>query len=419
MSLRPTHLKFRRPIRQLSNILLSCMVLCLSANIAFGQNNDKAALQKERDRISKDITLTNKLLKETRSNRNKEEAELSLINKKINLREDLISSLRGEISMYNRKIQANEEKISNLEEEIEMQKEDYAQAIKLAQRTNRNEDKLMYIFASQDFFQAVRRIRFLQQYAKYREDQVNQIIKSQQKLADLNTELAATIAEKDVLLADEQKNKADLSDDLKAQQSAVSGLRQEEKSLAKKLNEQEKKRNKLNKEIQRIIEEEIRASKKGNDGVFALTPEAAALSANFESNKGKLPWPVERGVITSRFGTHPHPVLAGITIQNNGVDIATNEKAIVRAVFDGTVSAVFSIPGAGQNVIINHGGYRSVYSNLQEVLVTKGQKVTSKESIGSVLTDESSGKTEAHLEIWKVDQSGTTKQNPAVWIFKQ
>ncbi len=395
------------------------ILLFLSISISANGQQDKAELQKERDRISNEISLTNKLLKENRSNRNKEEAELSLINKKINLREDLISSLRGEVSLYNRKIKANKAKIAKLENEIEVQKENYAKAIKLAQRTNRNEDKLMYIFASQDFFQAVRRVRFLQQYAKYREDQVFQIKASQQELSDLNQGLLDVIAQKDLLLGDEQKNKADLSDDLKEQQTAVSGLQQEEKSLKKQLKEQEKKRNKLNKEIQRIIEAEIRASKKGNDGVFALTPEAAALSASFESNKGKLPWPVERGVITSRFGKNPHPVLAGITVPNNGIDIATNSKAIVRTIFEGTVSAVFSISGAGQNVIINHGGYRTVYSNLQEVMVTKGQKIDSKQSIGSVLTDEGSGKTEAHLEIWKVDQSGTTKQDPALWILKQ
>lgn len=418
MSLRLTLLKSLRPILRYASISLT-LLLILFSGFAMAQPQDKAELQKERDRISNEISLTNKLLKETRSTRNKEEAELSLINKKIHLREDLISSLRGEVSMYNRKIKANKADIEKLEGEIEIQKANYAKAIKLAQRTNRNEDKLMYIFASQDFFQAVRRVRSLQQYAKYRQDQVIQIKKSQEDLNTLNQSLLDVIEEKDVILGSEQKAKADLSDDFKDQQKAVSGLKQEEKSLTKKLKDQEKKRNKLNKEIQRIIEAEIRASKKGNDGVFALTPEAAALSANFESNKGKLPWPVERGVITSRFGNNPHPVLGGITVPNNGINIATNSKAIVRTIFEGTVSAVFSIPGAGQNVIINHGGYRTVYSNLQEVLVTKNQKVDSKQSIGSVLTDEATGKTEAHLEIWKVDQSGTSKQNPAVWILKQ
>jgi septal ring factor EnvC (AmiA/AmiB activator) len=391
----------------------------LAAVTVFGQQNEKADLQKERDRISKEIALTNKLLEDTRSNRNKMEGELSLINKKINLREDLIASMRSEVAMYNRKISGNKKKISELEKEIKTLKENYAKAIRLAQRTNRTEDQLMYIFASEDFYQAIRRVRMLQQYAKFRQQQVEQIKKSQDQLQELNQNLLDIIKEKDELINEEQETKKELSSDLNEQEKAVSSLKQEEKSLNKKLKQQEKERNKLNQEIQRIIEAEIRASKKDNAGVYSLTPEAAALSANFESNKGKLPWPVERGVITSRFGNNPHPVLAGITVPNNGISIATNDKAIVRAIFDGTVSAVFSIPGAGQNVIINHGGYRSVYTNLQEVFVSKGQKIESKQSIGTVLTDESTGKSEAHLEIWKVDQSGTTKQDPALWIYKQ
>jgi murein DD-endopeptidase MepM/ murein hydrolase activator NlpD len=238
-------------------------------------------------------------------------------------------------------------------------------------------------------------------------------------LDQINFKLLSVINEKDALLKNEEQTRKDLSQDVVAQKTAVEGLQQEEKGLLQKLREQEKQREKLNKEIQRIIEAEIRASKKDNAGVFSLTPEAAALSASFESNKGKLPWPVERGVITAKFGQNPHPVLAGIMVPNNGVDIATSNNAAVRAVFQGTVSGVFSIPGAGQNVIINHGGYRTVYSNLKEVFVSKGQKVEIKQSIGTVLTDESSGKTEAHLEIWKVSESGTTKQDPALWIYRQ
>lgn len=419
MKNRTIHLRFHLPTRQFAKVFSLFVLLVMAASSVVGQQNEKADLQKERDRISKEISLTNKLLEDTRSNRNKMEGELSLINKKINLREDLIASMRNEVAMYNRKISANKKKISELENEIESLKENYAKAIRLAQRTNRTEDQLMYIFAAEDFYQAIRRVRMLQQYAKFRQQQVEQIKKSQTQLQELNQNLLDIIKEKDALIGEEQETKKELSSDLSEQQKTVSSLKQEEKSLTKKLKQQEKERNKLNQEIQRIIEAEIRASKKDNAGVYSLTPEAAALSANFESNKGKLPWPVERGVITSRFGNNPHPVLAGITVPNNGISIATNDKAIVRAIFDGTVSAVFSIPGAGQNVIINHGGYRSVYTNLQEVFVSKGQEIASKQSIGTVLTDESTGKSEAHLEIWKVDQSGTTKQDPALWIYKQ
>jgi septal ring factor EnvC (AmiA/AmiB activator) len=391
--------------------------LLLATQFAVGQ--DKAGLQKERDRISEEINLTSKLLKETRDNRNKVEAELSLLNRKIGLREDLIKTLRREIALYGKQIDQNKKQISELEASLQALKDDYAKMIRFAQKNSSAEDRLMYIFASKDFYQATSRIKYLQQIARYREDQAKDIVATQADLDRLNLKLLSVINEKDALLKNEEQVRRELSQDVVAQKSAVEGLQQEEKGLLKKLREQEKQREKLNKEIQRIIEAEIRASKKDNAGVFSLTPEAAALSASFENNKGKLPWPVERGVITAKFGQNPHPVLAGIMVPNNGVDIATSNNATVRAVFEGTVSGVFSIPGAGQNVIINHGGYRTVYSNLKEVFVSKGQKVDIKQSIGTVLTDESSGKTEAHLEIWKVSESGTTKQDPALWIYRQ
>jgi len=405
------------PFSSVKHFLFFLLAISFFSFSGYGQTKEE--LKKERDRISENIELTNKLIKETRATRSKRQAELSLINKKINLREDLIRSLRGEIALYNRQIRSNQEEIELLEKELLNLKERYAESIRFAQRTSNEQEKLMYIFGSEDFVQAVRRIRFLKQYAVNRKKQALKIQETQESLNNLNNELALTIESKDELIQKELATKNDLTNDLSNQKNVVQNLKKEERELVARLKQQEKEREKLNKEIQRIIEAEIRASRKDNDGVFALTPEAAALSASFEKNKGKLPWPVERGVITANFGQNPHPVLAGITIPNNGIDIATNSEARVRSIFQGTVSAVFSISGAGQNVIVNHGGYRTVYSNLKDVYVSKGQKVENKDVIGTVLTDESSGKTEAHLEIWRVSQKGTTKEDPALWIFRK
>lgn len=380
---------------------------------------DKESLQKERDKISEEIKYTNKLLEEAKENRTKLEGELGLINKKIGLREDLISSINKEVRLYNRRIENNRSEIEDLEEKLDILKERYAELIKMAYRTNRVQDRLMYVFASEDFYQAFRRIRYFRKLAEIRADQAKQIAETQKDLQQQNEALNLTIEEKNRILGEEQKVKAALNADLSKQKNAVQTLKGKEQALLKKLRQQEKQRESLNKEIQRIIEAEIRASKKDNSGIFELTPEAAALSANFESNKGKLPWPVKRGVIVANFGQNPHPVLAGIMVPNNGIDIATNKDAQVRAVFEGTVSAIFSIPGAGKNVILNHGGYRSVYANLKEVFVSKDQKVSAKEALGIVLTDEVDGKTEAHIEIWKVDQGGTNKEDPAKWIFRR
>jgi septal ring factor EnvC (AmiA/AmiB activator) len=389
----------------------------LIASVAGAQ--EKENLKKERDKISEEISFTNKLLEETRQNRSKVEGELGLLSKKIRLREDLINSIKKEVKLYNRQIERNREEIAILESELTEAKERYADLIRLAHRTNRSQDRLMFIFASDDFFQAIRRIRYFRQLADLRKDQAEEIEATKEKLVSLNQELDQAIASKNETLEQEQSAKQDLSRDLSKQENTISSLKSEERTLLSKLKKQEKQREEVNKEIQRIIEAEIRASKKDNAGVFSLTPEAAALSADFEKNRGKLPWPVERGVITQKFGDNPHPVLAGITVPNNGVNIATNQNAQIRAVFDGTVSGVFSIPGAGKNVIINHGGYRSVYSNLKEVFVSKGQKISAKEAIGLVLTDEVDGKTEAHIEIWKVSENGTVKEDPAKWIVTQ
>lgn len=380
---------------------------------------EKESLKKERDKISEEISFTNKLLQETRQSRSKMEGELGLLNKKIRLREDLIGSIKKEVRLYNRQIERNREQIAVLESELGELKSRYADLIRLAHRTNRSQDRLMFIFASEDFIQAVRRIRFFRQLADVRKGQAEEIEATREKLLGLNRELDEGINAKNVTLEQEQNAKQDLSQDLTKQRETVSSLKSEEKTLLTTLKKQERQREKVNKEIQRIIEAEIRASKKDNEGVFSLTPEAAALSADFEKNRGKLPWPVERGVITQKFGDNPHPVLAGIMLPNNGLNIATNQNAQVRAVFDGTISGVFSIPGAGKNVIINHGGYRSVYSNLKEVFVSKGQKISAKEAIGLVLTDDVDGKTEAHIEIWKVSEKGTVKEDPAKWIARQ
>jgi septal ring factor EnvC (AmiA/AmiB activator) len=380
---------------------------------------EKESLKKERDKISGEISFTNKLLEETRQNRSKMEGELGLLNKKIRLREDLINSIKKEVRLYNRQIERNREQIAILESELGELKNRYADLVRLAHRTNRTQDRLMFIFAAEDFIQAVRRIRYFRQLADIRKKQVEGIESTKERLIGLNQELDDAIGSKNQTLEQEQGAKQDLSQDLSRQKETVSSLKSEERGLLKTLKKQEKQREKVNKEIQRIIEAEIRASKEDNKGVFSLTPEAAALSADFEKNRGKLPWPVERGVITQKFGDNPHPVLAGIMVPNNGVNIATNQNAQIRAVFDGTISGVFSIPGAGKNIIINHGGYRSVYSNMKEVFVTKGQTISAKEAIGLVLTDEVDGKTEAHIEIWKVSEKGTVKEDPAKWITRQ
>jgi septal ring factor EnvC (AmiA/AmiB activator) len=397
--------------------LIFLLTFLVAANPGMAQ--DKNALQKKRDALNKQIQLTNQLIEETEKSQKATQGQLNLISSKISYRQELIATINSEIKETDLKIKENKALIESLESDLNQLKEEYAEMIYRAYVNRNAYDKLLYIFAADDFFQALKRSRYLSQYAKYRERQANLIKETADQLLKKQAELEAQKAEKIALLNSEKSEQDRLASDRNKQQSVLSNLQKESKGLKKTLNKQQSERNKLNKEIQRIIEAEIAASKKDNKGSFVLTPEAAELSANFESNKGKLPWPVERGVITSSFGTHKHPVLSGITIENNGIDIATTKGEKVRAIFNGTVTSVFTIPGAGKNIIISHGAYRTVYTNLQEVFVTTGEKVETKQTLGTLITDEDDKKTIAHLEIWKISSAGTAKQNPSIWIYQK
>jgi murein hydrolase activator len=394
----------------------SIIIILLSHSLLLAQTKDD--LQKKRDKINKDIQFTSKLIKETSKNKEVAQSQLKLLNKKISLQQELIYSISSEANKINYQVQDNQKKVGSLEDEIKKLKDQYARMIVTAYRNRSSYDKLMYIFAAEDFYQAIKRLRYLKQISNYRVRQAEIIRNSQLELRNKIITLQEQKNEKNKLLNQQKSAQSELKDDKDTQLKSVTQLQQEEKKLREQLKKQEKEKEKLNAAIQKAIDAEIKASKKTTKGEVAMAPEAKALSANFEGNKGKLPWPVERGVITEKFGKHPHPVLSGIMIENNGIDISTTSGANVRSVFKGTVSSVFSIPGAGENVIISHGAYRTVYSQLSEVFVKKGDEVEVKQNIGKVIADDSNGKSEAHLEIWKIEGVQTKKQNPELWIIK-
>lgn len=408
-------LKYLPPIHPSTKWLAGLFFTLLAAVPAQGQSKEE--LQKQRDAIIQKIELTNNLLEEKSKDKAKILGEISLLNKKIDLREDLIRSINRQINAISKDIEASRQSIAELEVELKKLRDNYAQMIRYAYRNRNDYNRLMYIFASEDFYQAFKRVRYLEQISTARKKQAEKIHKTQQSLTAQIMAFKAEIEAKEQLLENERESRQKLAADIGQRQSGIAELQKEEKKLKKNLREQEKDRERLNAEIQRIIEAEIKASRDTKTGTFALTPEAAALSASFESNKGKLPWPVERGVITGRYGQHPHPVLPGVETINNGINISTSENATVRAVFKGKVSAIFSIQGAGQNIIISHGAYRTVYSNLKEIFVSKGQEVDIKQPLGIVMTNASDGTTEAHIEIWKASSAGTTKQNPSEWLY--
>lgn len=398
-------------------VILLCLMVTSGGLFA---QKDKKELERKRDELTKKIKYTEDLISTTKSHQRMTQTELMLLNKKITLREEKIRTIRYQVGKLDKQIEEQNSVIESMKSDLEQLKEEYAEMIRHAYRNRNSYDQLMFVFASSSFNQAYKRLIYMQQYANYREQQAEMIIMTQQSIEKKLTRLEQERKEKVELLSLEDQEKLALKGDKDSQQVNLRKLMQEEKKLKAELKKQQQDRDKLNAEIQRIIEEEIRRAREASKTkTFELTPEAAALSSNFANNKGKLPWPVERGVITGHFGEHPHPFLPGIVVKNNGIDITTTKGASTRAVFEGEVSGVIEIPGAGKAVMISHGAYISVYSNLKEVFVSKGQKVKVKQSVGTVLTD-SDGKSQAHLEIWKIESTGKSNmQDPEKWIYRK
>lgn len=400
--------------RSVHKLLLLLLILAGSSLSA----QTKEELEEKRQKLNEQIEYTNELIEKKRKNQNLTQSELAVLNKKIDYREELITTINHQIHDLEGRIEENQAMIASLEEDLKDLKEEYAEMIRQAYRNRNSYDRLLFIFASSDMYQAYRRLKYLQRYADHRKQQARSIRRTREVLNDKITDLKARKQEKEDLLREKTQEKERLASDMDEQESTLEQLKQEEQSLRQKLQEQKEERERLTAAIERVIEEEVEENREANRGNFELTPEAKQLNADFEKNKGALPWPVERGVITAGFGTRAHPTLgAGIKIKNNGVDIETSEDAVARAVFEGEVSSVIVISGAGKAVMVKHGSYRTVYSNLSEVFVEKGDRVEVREEVGRVLTDRSEGKTEAHFEIWKVSGDGNQKMDPKDWIL--
>ena len=416
-------------MRQCSLFVFLLLAIC-SFN-SFSQSGDKEALQDKKAKIQKEIKLTNTLLQKANREKNQSLTTLNTLNKQIQSRQEIIQTLDLEVKMASiqignlkQQIQETQQSIVTQQELLDTLKSEYALMIRHAYLNRNAYDRLAFVFSAQSYNQAFKRLRYLQEYSQFRQKQVEEIQLTEQKL---NDELLALKRQKVLLIVAKnektQSLKASqieigiLDNEQSSQKNLLFKLRKKEKQLKKELQSKQSLTKELDKQIRKIIEEEIRLAKakasKESD-ILALTPEEQELADNFTSNKGKLPWPVERGVIIERFGVQAHPVLRGIETFNNGVKITTEEGAIVRAVFEGTVSRIIDIPGAGKAVILSHGDYFSVYSNLLKVSVKRGQSVLHKEKIGTVLTKTNPKESITELQIWK----GSEKMDPSSWLYK-
>lgn len=390
------------------------LVSVSAVGLVFGQ--DKAALQRERDAIQAKIATTEKLLNQTASNKQNAVGQLRLINERMNLREQLIRHHESEIRSLERNMSNTDSEIRALEGHIAVLKEEYARMIQAAHKQSLSHNPWMYLFAAEDFTQAVIRFQLLQSYSSLRKEHVQQIEASQLSLAENRTSLESKRAERQAVLADVKAERDKLAGDRKTRSALVESLKGEETRLQAEVRKAEAEKQRLNDAIRKIIEAELKAERESSAGEFALTPEGKIVSAAFESNRASLPWPVMRGVLTGKFGRQPHPSLPGITIDNNGIDISTESGSSALAVFGGTVSSVFSIPGAGQTIILSHGAFRTVYSNLETASVSKGDQLEMGEKLGTVRTQ--NNQSILHFEVWQVQGNSQTPQDPARWLVR-
>lgn len=409
----------------------------------FGQS--KEDLQKRKKQIENDIRYTNRLINETKKSQRTSTNQIVLVKKKIEQQEKFIQTISYELLTVDREIIENTKQIENLNQQLVKLKDEYAKMIYYAYLNRKNYDRMMFILSSDNFNQAYRRIRYFQQYSSYRKRQAALINETQESVQNKNQQLEDSKNQKISLLSVQQNEKVKLSKDQESKNKVLGELRQKEKELVQTLRQKEKENQQLQNAIARIIADEIRKAEekrlaeekrirdakkaKGTDvetetkeppasskpaTTISLTPEEKNLANSFAANKGKLPWPLEKGVISAGFGERNHPVLAGVVIKNNGIDMATNKGANVRTIFDGVISGVVNLPNGTKAIIVRHGDFLSVYANLQSAAVKANDKVKTRQNIGTVYTDEDEGKTELHFELWQ----NKTLLNPNQWIAK-
>ena len=413
--------------------LITLLLLCILNTNA--QSKKQQELEERRQEILKEINQYNQLIS---SNKKKEKSIVTVVedlNYKVKVRQNLIKVTNDQANLLSREINTNQKEISHLRDQLKDLKEDYAAMVVKSYKSKSEQSRVMFLLSSENFKQAYKRWKYIRQYTKYQEQQGEEIKNKTQKLQELNTSLLQQKKDKDRLIQENRVAKAKLEEDMKEHQALVASIKKDLSKYTSQIKTKQQEVDKIDREIERLIREAIaeanrkalaEANKNGNTNTketkasssgFALTPEAKILAANFESNKGKFSWPVEKGIVKTRFGTQPSPIDPSLTIKSNGVRIATEEGSKVRVVFEGTVSAVIAIKNSNPAVLIEHGNYFTVYKNLSKVYVKKGDKVSTKQVIGEVFTS-SNGETILSFSIYKVDSKNSEYQDPSGWIYK-
>ena len=397
-----------------------CLFITISLNQSFSQikNNEQKRLEAQRLKLKKEIKQINNLLFSNTKIRKIALNEVENIETRLNVRLELIKVTNQQANLLTRRININQRNIENQRKELDELKKEYAKMIQKSYASKSLQNRLMFLFSSENFLQAYRRIQYLKQYARYRRKQGLQISEKTKLLQNLNQVLIEENEKKTKLINDNREIRKKLVQEQKKQQELINALRLKQNTLRTQIEKKQKQRQRIDKEINRLIREAIaesnRISGKKSREIFQLTPEAKLIAENFQENKGRLPWPLEKGVVTQGFGRQRHPVVKTTIIQSNGVTISTEPFAKVRAVFEGEVMSVIIIKGSNPSVLIRHGSYITLYTNLSKLYVKKGEKVSSKQVIGEVFTNQQTGRTQLQFGIF----NNIKALNPKDWVYQ-
>ncbi|RAV29438.1 murein hydrolase activator EnvC family protein [Sinomicrobium soli] len=404
--------------RRIEHLLLM-MVLVLSFSPMYGQSDEQKELEAKRARLQEEIRQINSMLSKQQKERQNVVTEVEDLNQKIRVRQELIRVTNRQANLLNRQVNNNMKKIGDLREELEALKENYAETVRQSYRSKSRQNRLMFLLSSQDFFQAYKRLQYMKQYADYRKEQGESIKEKTIELQDLNKALIVQRKEKENLVAENKKEQTALEKERREQQTLIASIRKKESQYTSQINKKQEETRAIDRQIERLIREAIaesnkKAGKSTSNVTFALTPEAKVIANNFAANKGKLIWPVAKGVKSKGYGEYSDPVYPAVKNFNNGVIIATDRGEKARAVFNGEVSAIIAVPGANKAVQVRHGNYISTYYNLGRIYVKKGQKVSAKAELGEIFTSPSSGKTELKFFLYR----DANRLNPEDWIYR-
>lgn len=400
-------------------IFIVLSILFLVGQSVYGQSDKRAQLENQRQRLKQEIQQINKLLSSTERKKQSVISKAEDISRRIRATESLIRVNNQEANLLTDEINTNQNKISALRKELEALKEDYAAMVQKSYKGHSKQSRLMFLFSSDNFLQAYKRLQYMKQYANYRAKQGEKIQAQAMELQKLNNELAEQKKDKEKILAENRATQKRLQKDKKEQDELIATISKKGSRYEKQIKGKQQEISRIDAEIQRLIREAIAAEnkKKGSKSTssFDLTPEAKALAANFEANRGKLPWPLKSGNVTMPFGEHPSPLAKNVTVQSNGIRIETNESEPVQAIFKGSVLSIQAIKGANKTILVQHGNYISVYRNLRNINVKKGQQVEVGDLLGRVGNSRDTHRPTLNFYIFK----DSHYLDPMRWILRR